>query len=136
VSSEATTLSSPLVDNVRNISYVESLFTGKIAMPELHEIATLTSKGQIILPKSIRQALGAQAGAKLAFDLRGGEVLITRTGTGHEDPAPGAFLDLLEADIRAGKNIGTLPGDLVRAMLTQAGHAVDSDEEIAGGMEL
>jgi len=27
-------------------------------MPVIHEIATLTSKGQITLPKSIRQALG------------------------------------------------------------------------------
>ena len=28
-------------------------------MPAIHEVATLTSKGQITLPKSIRQALGA-----------------------------------------------------------------------------
>ena len=27
-------------------------------MPGIHELATLTSKGQITLPKSIRQALG------------------------------------------------------------------------------
>ncbi len=33
-------------------------------MPAIHEVATLTSKGQITLPKSIRQALGADTGSK------------------------------------------------------------------------
>jgi|GEM_PF-4719051 len=45
-------------------------------MPTIHEVATLTSKGQITLPKSIRQALGADTGSKLAFELRGGEVIV------------------------------------------------------------
>ena len=40
-------------------------------MPAIHEVATLTSKGQITLPKSIRQALGVDTGGKVAFDLRG-----------------------------------------------------------------
>lgn len=69
-------------------------------MPEIHEVATLTSKGQITLPKSIRQALGVDTGGKVAFDLRGGEVVVTRADADHEDPAIGAFLGLLEADIR------------------------------------
>jgi antitoxin PrlF len=34
-------------------------------MPAIHEVATLTSKGQITLPKSIRQALGVDTAAKL-----------------------------------------------------------------------
>ena len=34
-------------------------------MPVIQELATVTSKGQITLPKSIRQALGADAGSKL-----------------------------------------------------------------------
>ena len=60
-------------------------------MPEIHEVATLTSKGQITLPKPIRQALGVDTGGKVAFDLRGGEVIVTRADE-HEDPAIGAFL--------------------------------------------
>ena len=71
-------------------------------MPEIHEVATLTSKGQITLPKSIRQALGVDTGGKVAFDLRGGEVVVTRAITNHEDPAIGAFLDLLEAWLNFG----------------------------------
>ena len=53
-------------------------------MPEIHEVATLTSKGQITLPKSIRQVLGVDTGGKVAFDLRGGEVVVTRADAEHE----------------------------------------------------
>ncbi len=41
-------------------------------MPAIHEIATLTSKGQVTLPKSVRQILGVDKGGKIAFDVRGG----------------------------------------------------------------
>ena len=86
-------------------------------MPEIHEVATLTSKGQITLPKSIRQALGVDTGGKVAFDLRGGEVVVTRADADHEDPAIGAFLGLLEADIRAGRHVQSPAGR------SGAGHA-------------
>jgi antitoxin PrlF len=49
---------------------------------------------------------GAQGlmGGRVASDLRGGEVVVTRADE-HEDPAIDAFLNLLEADIRAGRHI-------------------------------
>ena len=103
-------------------------------MPEIHEVATLTFKGQITLPKSIRQALGVDTGGKVAFDLRGGEVVVTDAD--HEDPAIGAFLGLLEADIRAGRHVQSLPDDLARAMLANAHHAVNLDEDIEGEVAL
>ncbi len=103
-------------------------------MPAIHEVATLTSKGQITLPKSIRQALGVDTGGKVAFDLRGGEVVVTRADAEHEDPAIGAFLTLLARDIEAGRNIRGLPEDLARTMLEHAGHKVslgdDFDEDV------
>ena len=105
-------------------------------MSEIHEVATLTSKGQITLPKSIRQALGVDTGGRVAFDLRGGEVVVTRAEAEHEDPAIGAFLSLLEGDIRAGRHVQFLPEDLARAMLANAGHAVDLDERIEGEVAL
>jgi len=104
-------------------------------MPEIHEVAKLTSKGQITLPKRIRQALGVDTGGKVAFDLRGGEVIVTRADE-HEDSAIGAFLDLLEADIRAGRHLQPLPEDLARAMLANIGHAVNLDEDIEGEVAL
>lgn len=105
-------------------------------MPAIHEVATLTSKGQITLPKPIRQALGVDAGGKVAFDLRDGEVVVTRADAEHEDPAIGAFLSLLARDIEAGRNVHGLPKDLARAMLEQAGYGVKLDEEIDGEVAL
>lgn len=96
----------------------------------------MTSKGQVTLPKPIRQALGVDAGGKLAFDLRGSEVVVTRVDAEHEDPAIGAFLSLLARDIEAGRNVRGLPEDLARAMLEHAGHGVNLDEEIDGKVEL
>lgn len=105
-------------------------------MSTILQLATLTSKGQITLPKSIRQALGVDAGSKLAFEFRDGEVVVTRAESEHEDPAIDAFLGLLEADIRAGRHVQSVPEDLARAMLANAGHAVDLDEEIEGNVAL
>lgn len=105
-------------------------------MPAIHEVATLTSKGQVTLPKSVRQVLGLDTGGKIAFDVRDGEVVVTRAEADHEDPAIGAFLGLLEADIRAGRNVQALPQDLAQAMLTNAGHAVNLSEDIDGEVAL
>lgn len=103
-------------------------------MPVIHEVATLTSKGQITLPKSIRQALGLETGGKIAFDLRDGEVVVSRADAEHEDPAITAFLDLLARDIQAGRNIRELPEDLAQSLLAHAGHggnlADDFDEDV------
>lgn len=102
-------------------------------MPAIHEIATLTSKGQVTLPKSVRQILGVDTGGKIAFDVRGGgEVVVSRVETTHEDPAIGAFLGLLEADIRGARNLTTLPEDLAQTMLANANHSVNLDEDIDG----
>lgn len=101
-------------------------------MPHIHEIATVTSKGQITLPKPIRQALGIAVGGRVAFDLRGTDVVVTRADEEHEDPAIGAFLSLLENDIKSGKHLGAMPDDLARAMLANLRHPLDSDEEIIG----
>lgn len=106
-------------------------------MPHIHEIATVTSKGQITLPKPIRQALGIDIGGKVAFDLRGSEVVVTRADDAeHEDPAIGAFLLLLENDIKSGKHLTSLPDDLAQAMLDNLRHVAVLDEEIAGEVEL
>ena len=105
-------------------------------MTALHEVTTLTSKGQLTLPKSIRQALGVTTGGKVAFDLRDGEVRVSRVVGEHEDPAIHAFLDLLEADIRACRGVRLLPETLSKAMLAQSGHAVDLDEDIDGAVSL
>ena len=75
-------------------------------MPIIHEVATMTAKGQITLPKPIRQVLGVDVGAKVAFELHdNGRVIVSRADAEHEDPAIGAFLDLLADDIQAGRHL-------------------------------
>jgi len=101
-------------------------------MPAIHEIATLTSKEQVTVPKSVRQLLGIDTGGKIAFDVRDGKVVVSRVDTLHEAPAIGAFLGLLEADIRGGRNLTTLPEDLAQTMLANANHPVNLDEDIDG----
>ena len=106
-------------------------------MPAIHEVATITSKGQITLPKPIRQALGVDYGGKVAFELRGSQVVVSRAEEPpHEDPAIASFLALLEKDIRTGQHLCALPDDLVQAMLTTLTQPVDLDADIEGDVAL
>ena len=106
-------------------------------MSILHEVATMTAKGQITLPKAIRQALGVDVGAKVAFDLHeNGRVVVSRADADHEDPAIAAFLNLLSADIQAGRHVRGLPDDLVEGMLEHAQRDVRLDDDIDGDVDL
>ena len=106
-------------------------------MSAIHEIATITSKGQITLPKPIRQALGVEVGSKVAFDFTGDQVIVTRvTDEPHEDPAIGSFLALLEKDLESGRNITRLPDDLARTMLAGLGKPFHQKEDIEGDVAL
>lgn len=106
-------------------------------MSTIHEIATITSKGQITLPKPIRQALGVNFGGKVAFDLLGSQVVVSRVeNQEHEDPAIIGFLSLLEKDIWTGQHLTNLPEGLVSSMLAALKNPVDLDEEILGDVAL
>ena len=95
-------------------------------MATIREVATITSKGLITLPKTIRQALGVDYGDKVAFDIHGSQVIISRADEHpHEVPAIGAFIALLEADIRSGQHLCSLPNELVQAMLATLKKPVD-----------
>lgn len=104
-------------------------------MHTIHETATITSKGQITLPKAIRQALGVDRGGQVAFDLRDGEVLVSRAEEVHEDPAIYGFLAVLQADIAQGRNVGPVDKTLLQAM-ESATAAQDIDVDIEGDVAL
>jgi antitoxin PrlF len=106
-------------------------------MSIIQEVATMTAKGQITVPKPIRQALGVDAGTKVTFELHeDGQVSVSRADAEHEDPAIGAFLDLLERDIEAGRLVEQLPDGLARIMLEDADLDVDLHEPIEGDVDL
>ena len=106
-------------------------------MSIIHEIATMTAKGQITMPRTIRQALGVDVGAKVAFELQeDGQVVVSRADAEHEDPAIGGFLDLLAGDIQAGRHVQAIPDDLARDMLDHAEGEARADEDIEGDVDL
>jgi len=106
-------------------------------MQTIHETATLTSKGQLTLPKPIRQALGVDVGGKVAFDLSDdGQIRVSRVDAEHEDPVIGAFLNLLARDMETGQHVRILPPDLAHTMLEQVGYAVNLDAPIDGDVVL
>ena len=106
-------------------------------MPSIHEVATITTKGQITLPKPIRQALGVDVGGRVAFDLRGSQVIVSRAEDAtHDDPAIAGFLDFLEKDIQSGRHVTALPKGLARSMVAALKHRVDLKDEIEGDVAL
>ena len=106
-------------------------------MSRIHEVATITSKGQITLPKPIRQALGVDAGGKVAFDFNGKAIMVTRAEPGeHTDPAIARFLALLERDLVEGRNVTALPAALAKSLQQAKKRRVEISEEIAGDVSL
>lgn len=106
-------------------------------MASIETVATITTKGQITLPKSIRQALGVDSGDKIKFCLMDDQVVVTRINENtHEDPAIKSFLLLLEKDIQSGRHITSLPEALAAKMLAATGRPKDLDKEIIGDVAL
>ncbi len=106
-------------------------------MSIIHEVATMVAKGQISLPKTVRQALGADVGAKVAFELHeDGQIIVSRAAAEHEDPAIGSFLDLLDSDIRADRHVRAIPDGLVQGMLKHGQREAGLNEDIDGDVDL
>ncbi len=101
----------------------------------IEETSTITSKGQTTVPKVVRERLGLDSGATVRWVVRQGEVVLQPAKT-NEDPAIGAFLDLLARDIAAGKS-STLPKDLLdRAQVLVKGIRVDPDASFDDAVSL
>ena len=106
-------------------------------MSQIHEVATITSKGQITLPKPIRQALGVDTGGKVAFDFNGTTIVVTRADAAeHTDPVIAKFLALIEKDIARGKNVSALPANLAKSLKNALKTKIDLAEDIKGGVSL
>jgi len=121
--------------------------------PMIHEVSTLSARGQVTIPKPVREAMGVDAGARLSFEvLDDRRVMLTPATAGVAidaaqaadddepyDPALGPFLGLLDKDIDAGL-VRELPKDLEEFMLGLLNDPrfppVDLDEEIVGEVAL
>ena len=124
----------PDLDTTRQFPYgPPAIRKGFPIMPIIHAVATVNAKGRITLPKAIRREMGVGAGFRLAFDLHeDGRIVVSLTDAEHDDPAIGAFLDLLSADIRAGRHVHSMPDDLEQFMLEYTQLEPGSDRDIGG----
>jgi antitoxin PrlF len=103
----------------------------------IEETSTITAKGQTTIPKAVRQALGVDAGSKIAFRIEDGKVTVHNPDAEHRDPVLASLLRLIENDIAAGRNVHDLPGVIVTAMRKAAKQAkIDLDETLEGDVAL
>lgn len=103
------------------------------------EVAKLTSKGQVTIPKTVRQTLGLDDGGRIAFEVSGSTVKLTRVesaDTDQADPAIAAFLEILVRDIREGRAIASPDTELLARMVTASQIQADPDEPIEGQVAL
>jgi antitoxin PrlF len=68
----------------------------------VQETSTLTARFQTTVPRGVRKRLNLQKGDRICFVLdQDGRIYVEPAPKGDADPALGAFLDLIEADIKS-----------------------------------
>lgn len=105
----------------------------------LERDATVTGKGQMTVPKPVRDILGIRPGDRVRFRIDGDQVSLHRvTDEDDEDPAMTAFLTFLAADMtHRPQAIGPLTPDLAERIADLVdGIAFDPDEDIDGVVAL
>ena len=106
----------------------------------LKRYSKITEKGQITVPKDVRDALGVRQGGRIAWRIEGEHVAVYRVDEteNEDDPALNAFLSFLERDIRTHpQSVAALSPALVERIAGLIeGVDVDPEEEIAGDVAL
>ncbi len=93
----------------------------------------VSRKGQTTLPLAVRQILGVRDGGEIVVRAEGRRVIIEPVEAEHNDPAIGAFLQLIADDIARRRNIVALPQDLLQTLKAALDDVeVDLDEPIEG----
>lgn len=98
----------------------------------------VTSKGQITIPKFVRNHLRLSDGDDVRFRIEGDHVIMEAKKDETDDPAIAAFLNLLEQDIATRPNaVSEIPPQLMEKMqLLTAGIEVDLDAPIDEDVDL
>jgi AbrB family looped-hinge helix DNA binding protein len=60
------------------------------------ETVTVSSKGQIAIPKLVREALNLGAGSRLSLDVRGGQIVLSREPAWKKLRGAGADPEIME----------------------------------------
>lgn len=104
----------------------------------IEEFSTITAKGQTTVPKPVRDALGVNAGDKIAFRVDERGVTVHRAEESREDPAIGSFLAFLARDIEQHpEQLKALSPGLAQRIAELTDDVVaDPDDEIEGDVAL
>ncbi len=104
----------------------------------LERVGTITEKGQITVPKPVRDALGVTYGGRIVFRVDDRGVSVHPVDSEVEDPTLASFLSFLAKDMRERPEaISAFPTALAERISELIGTAeVDPDEEIEGPVAL
>lgn len=105
----------------------------------LRKVSTITEKGQVTIPKPVRDALGLEYGGRVAFCIdENRHVSVERDDNGGEDPLIDKFLVFLAQDMdRHPERISSFPDDLRHRMHALVGNMnEDPDDPIEGDVAL
>jgi antitoxin PrlF len=122
------------LDLVRNFPYLT--FHKEFPMPQvLEREAKITAKGQVTLPKPVRDALGVEEGDSIVYRLaEDGSVSVARAADSEEEAAVQAFLRFLSDDIkRHPEHVQPLSeAEIARWAALVEGVEVDLDDDFDG----
>jgi antitoxin PrlF len=104
----------------------------------LERVGTITEKGQITIPKPVRDALGVSYGGRVVFRVDEHGVSVHPAGSDDEDPVLARFLSFLAKDmLHRPRSIAAFPPALANRMTDLARRVLaDADEEIEGPVTL
>ncbi|SCX28376.1 HtrA suppressor protein SohA [Agrobacterium sp. DSM 25558] len=105
----------------------------------LKKVSTITEKGQVTVPKSVRDALGLGYGGRIAFYIdENRHVSIEKEVEEEDDPVVGSFLSFLSRDMeKHPEHIQEFPQALRQRMMELTkGMQVDLDDPIIGDVTI
>lgn len=105
----------------------------------LKKVSTITEKGQVTIPKPVREALGLGYGGRIAFYVdENRKVSIERDDQDDDDPVIDSFLTFLAKDMEKDPaRISAFP-DALRDRMEKLvkGMNVDPDDPIEGAVDI
>lgn len=105
----------------------------------LKKVSTITEKGQVTVPKSVREALGVRQGERVAFYVDENlHVSLEKEVEEQDDPVIDNFLTFLAEDMgKYPERLREFPDTLLKRIAeVTSGMTIDPDEQITGDVAI